>query len=439
MKRKTFLKTSLAAGASFTILPSGLWASTKKNSTMQLAQIGTGRMGQGDMMNALNNGWKSAVNARMVAVCDVDRSRAEDAKKKLLKSYEEKGETAVECQLETDYRKLLARDDIDGVLISTPENWHGLIGVAAAKAGKHIYLQKPLTYSIPEGQELVKAVRKHNVVLQTGSQQRSSVYFRQVCTIIRNNWLGKLQKIEVEVPTDKGRADGEPTPPPADLNYDMWLGPCPEVPYIESRVQPEQGYGRPGWLQVHRYCLGMITGWGSHMYDIAQWGNGTDVDSGPKSIQATGEFPDRGHFNVHVGYQGEAQYDNGVVMTSNNGQPGVKFIAENGWAYCKRGGMDCSDKSLLRRKPSSEEVNLYHSSNHMEDFLLSARVGKDPVCPVEVGHRSNTICVLHDVSMRLNGRKLNWDPVKEELVGDDEANKLIQVPMRAPYTFENYV
>lgn len=438
MKRKTFLKTSLAAGASFTILPSGLWGSTKKNSTMQLAQIGTGRMGQGDMVNALNNGWKSHVNARMVAVCDVDRSRAEDAKNKVIRKYEEKGETGVECQLETDFRKILSRDDIDGVVVSTPENWHALIGVAAANAGKHIYLQKPLTYSIPEGQALVKAVRKNNIVLQTGSQQRSSVYFRQACTIIRNNWLGKLKRIEVEIPTDKGSAGDEPTAPPADFNYDMWLGPCPETPYIESRVHPEQGYSRPGWLQVNRYCLGMITGWGSHMYDIAQWGNGTDVDSGPTQVAAKGEFPDRGHFDVHVGYTGEAQYGNGVVMKSNNGSAGVKFITENGWAHCRRGGMDCSDKELLRRKPGKDEVHLYNSSNHMEDFLLSAREGKDPICPVEVGHRSNTICVLHDISMKLGGRKLNWDPVKEEIVGDAEARKLFHVEMRAPYTFENY-
>ncbi|PXA04588.1 gfo/Idh/MocA family oxidoreductase [Coraliomargarita sinensis] len=438
MKRKTFLKTSLAAGASFTILPSGLWGSSQKNSTMRLAQIGTGRMGQGDMMNALNNGHKSHVNARMVAVCDVDRSRAEDARKKVIRNYENKGESDVDCDLETDFRNILSRDDIDGVVVSTPENWHALIGVAAANAGKHIYLQKPLTYSIPEGKELVKAVRKNNVVLQTGSQQRSSIYFRQICSIIRNNWLGELKKIEVEIPTDKGRADGEATAPPADFNYDMWLGPCPEAPYIESRVHPENNYSRPGWLQVNRYCLGMITGWGSHMYDIAQWGNGTDVDSGPTSIQASGQFPDRGLFDVHVGYEGEAHYGNSVVMTSSNGRPGVKFITEEGWAYCERGGMDCSDKKLLRRKPKKDEVNLYNSSNHMEDFLVSAREGTDPICPVEVGHRSNTICVLHDISMKLGGRKLNWDPTKEEIVGDVEASKLMHVPMRAPYNFENY-
>lgn len=439
MKRKTFLKTSLVAGASLTILPSGLFGSSIKNSTMRLAQIGTGRMGQGDMINALNSGLKDSVNARIVAVCDVDRSRAERAQERVIKTYGRKGETNVECQLETDFRKVLSRNDIDGVIVSTPENWHALIGVAAARAGKHIYLQKPLTYSIPEGKELVKAIRKHNVVLQTGSQQRSSVYFRQICTIVRNNWLGKLKEIEVQVPTDKGRADGEPTPPPSDLNYDMWLGPSPEMPYIESRVQPEEGYSRPGWLQVNRFCLGMITGWGSHMYDIAQWGNGTDVDSGPTEIAAKGEFPDRGHFDVHVDYEGNALYGNGVVLTSRNGSPGVKFITENGWAYCARGNMDCSNKELLRRKPTQDEVNLYNSSNHMQDFLLSAREGKDPVCPVEVGHRSNTICVLHDISMKLGGRKLKWDPVNEVVIGDDEATKLINVPMRAPYTFENYV
>lgn len=434
MKRKTFLKTSLAAGASFTILPSGLWAGSKKNSTMRLAQIGCGRMGRGDMTNALSKGWESELNARVVACCDVDLARAESAAQKVEAFYENKGESKVEVKRYGDYRKLLQKEDIDGIIISTPENWHSLVGIAAANAGKHMYIQKPLTYSIPEGQALVDAVRKNNVVLQTGSQQRSSVYFRQICTIVRNNWLGKLKKIEVEIPTDGGRVDGAPTPPPDNLNYEMWLGPCPEMPYIEARVHPQNGFGRPGWLQVERFCLGMITGWGSHMYDIAQWGNGTDVDSGPTEITAKGEFPDRGLFDVHVGYEGDALYGNGVVMTSRNGRPGVKFITEDGWAYCERGKMDCSDKDLLRRQPTGEETQLYTSKDHMADFLHSAREGTDPVCPVEVGHRSNSICVLHHLSMKLGGRKLNWDPVKEEIVGDPEANALLQVPMREPYT-----
>lgn len=401
---------------------------------MRLAQVGCGRMGRGDMTNAMGRGWGDTLNARVVACCDVDSGRAAAAAQKVEKFYQNKGESKVDVSIYSDYRELLQRDDIDGWIISTPENWHALIGVAAAAAGKHMYIQKPLTYSIPEGQALVDAVRKHKVVLQTGSQQRSSIYFSQICSIIRNEWLGKLKKIEVEVPTDKGRADGEPTPPPETFDYDRWLGPCPKVPYIESRVHPQQGFSRPGWLQVQRHCLGMITGWGSHMYDIAQWANATDTDSGPTSIQATGEFPDRGHFDVHVGYSGEAHYANGVVMTSGNGRPGVKFITEDGWAYCSRGKMDCSDKELLRRKPTADEVQLYSSQDHMADFLQSAREGRDQAAPVEVGHRSNSVCVLHHLSMKLGGRKLNWDPVSEQIIGDPEANAMLQVPMREPYT-----
>lgn len=433
MNRKTFLKTSFAAGASLTILPSGLWASSSKNSTMRLAQIGCGRMGGGDMTNAMNQGGNRALNARVVACCDVDSKRGTDRAQRVKNFYREKGESNIDVSLHSDYRDLLQRDDIDGFLISTPEHWHGLIGIAAANAGKHMYMQKPLTYSIPEGQALVEAVRRNNVVLQTGSQQRSSVYFRQVCSIVRNEWLGKLKRIEVEVPTDTGRADGAPVAPPDNLDYDDWLGPAPEMPYIESRVHPQEEYGRPGWLQVERFCLGMITGWGSHMYDIAQWGIGVDATGGPTSIQVTGEFPDRGLFDVHTRYQGEAHYDNGVVMTSSNGRPGVKFIAERGWAYCRRGEMDCSDKSLLRRQPTATETKLYTSKNQMGDFLQSAREGSDPICPVEVGHRSNTICVLHHLSMKLGGRKLVWDPLQEVIVGDAEANAMLQVPMREPY------
>lgn len=433
MKRRSFLTTSLATGAGLTILPSRVWAGPSKNATLRLAQVGCGRMGRGDMKNALSQGWKDELNARVVACCDVDSARAESAAQLVKKFYSDKGENQVDVQTYADYRELLQRDDIDGLIISTPENWHALVGIAAAEAGKHMYVQKPLTYSIPEGQALVKAVRKNQVVLQTGSQQRSDIRFRQVCTIIRNGWLGKLKKIEVQVPTDRGRADGEPTQAPANLNYDLWLGPCPDVPYIESRVHPQNGFGRPGWLQVERHCLGMITGWGSHMYDIAQWAVGVDHDGGPTEIAAKGEFPDRGHFNVHVGYEGDAVYGNGVIMTSRNGSAGVKFITENGWAYCSRDKMDCSDRELLRRKPTAEETTLYTSLNHMEDFLSSTREGSDPICPVEVGHRSNSVCVLHHVSMKLGGRKLKWDPVTEQVIGDEEANAALQVPMRKPY------
>ena len=434
MKRRTFLKSSLAAGTATLILPTGLLSGPSKNETLQVALIGSGRMGLINMKQALGLGSKAEVNARIVAVCDVDSKRAANAKSTVEKYYREKGEGNIDVKAYGDFRDVLARSDIDAVIVATPENWHGLIGIAAANAGKHIYLQKPLTYSIPEGKALVAAVRANNVVLQTGSQQRSSVYFRQVCTIIRNNWLGELKTIEVEVPTDKGRADFTAMDVPQSLNYDSWLGPCEDAPYTEVGVHPQNGLGRPGWLQVERYCLGMITGWGSHMYDIAQWGMGTDHDSGPVEISATGNFPDRGLFNVHVGYQGEALYQNGVRMISRNGSPGVKFITDNGWAHCSRGGFKCSDMELLRRKPRDHETSLYNSSNHMTDFLTAVRTGQDPACPVEVGHRSNSICVLHHLSMKLGGRKINWDPKTQEPVGDDQVTSMLNVPMRAPWT-----
>lgn len=434
MKRRDFLKSSAVSGSATLILPTGLWSSPSKNETLQVALIGSGRMGLTNMKQALGLGSKAGVNARVVAVCDVDSIRAANAKSTVEEYYREKGETKIDVKAYGDFREVLARKDIDAVIVATPENWHALIGIAAAIAGKHIYLQKPLTYSIPEGQALIAAVRANNVVLQTGSQQRSSIYFRQVCTIIRNNWLGELKTIEVEVPTDKGRADFKAMDIPQHLNYDMWLGPCEDAPYTEAGVHPQTGLGRPGWLQVERYCLGMITGWGSHMYDIAQWGMGTDHDSGPVEISATADLPDRGIFNVHVGYQGEALYNNGVRMISKNGNPGVKFVTENGWAYCSRGGFKCSDQELLRRGPQDNEVSLYQSSNHMTDFLTSVRSGKDPICPVEVGHRSNSICVLHHLSMKLGGRKINWNPKTQEPVGDDEVTSKLNIQMRSPWT-----
>jgi predicted dehydrogenase len=379
-------------------------------------------------------GIKPDVNARVVAVCDVDLKRAASAAQLVKKFYQERDQADGEVEIFQDFRELLARDDIDAVTISAPDHVHAILAVAAAKAGKHIYLQKPLTYTVAEGQKLVRAVRDNGVVLQTGSQQRSSVYFRQVCTIVRNQWLGALKAIEVEVPTDRGSAKFEAMPVPESLNYDMWLGPAAEVPYTESGVHPQKGFSRPGWLQRERYCRGMITGWGAHMYDIAQWGAGTDVDSGPTKVSATGEFPDRGLFDVHVGYSGDAEYANGVVLRSRNGNPGVKFIMEDGWAYCSRGKMDCSNRELLRRKPKDGEIKLYESSNHMQDFLSSARAGTDPICPVEVGHRSNTVCVLHHISMKHGGRTLEWDPQTETIKNDPEASKMLDLPEREPWT-----
>jgi myo-inositol 2-dehydrogenase / D-chiro-inositol 1-dehydrogenase len=401
--------------------------------TLQIGCIGTGRQGRTDMRACLQQGLDPKARARIIAVCDVDANRAALAKAEVEKFYAEQLPDAPHHPVAVyrDYRELLARRDIDGVTISTPDHWHALNAIHAAEAGKDIYIQKPLTYSIHEGKALVKAVRRHKVVLQTGSQQRSDPRFRHACELVRNGRIGKLQQIHVTLPPDSGTGNREPMPVPENLDYDLWLGPAAFEPYTEHRVHPQQGFGRPGFLQVERHCLGMITGWGSHMFDIAQWANGSD-DTGPVEIQARGEFPDRGLFDVHTHFEAEGTYANGVRLTAKTDSPGVRFTGENGWLFVGRGVVQAHDPAVLEEKIGDEEIKLYVSNNHMLNFLECMRTRKDPVCPVETGHRSNTVCVLTHIAMKL-GRKLRWDPRAEGFINDSEANALASIPYRQPW------
>jgi predicted dehydrogenase len=433
MTRRHFLKSTALAVTAPTIVPSTIFGRQAPSYTLQMGCIGTGRQGQGDMQELIYRGLE--VGARVVAVCDVDQHRMEDAQWLAEKIYAaELDKTSYKgCAAYTDFRELLAREDIDGVLIVTPDHWHAAHAIAAADAGKDIYLEKPLTYSIAEGRKLVTAVRRNKRILQVGSQQRSSTYFLIACELVRNRRIGQLHTIKVWLPEDQGTGDPQPAPVPKNLDYDFWLGPAPQAPFTEHRVHPQRNYGRPGWLQIQQYCHGMITGWGSHMNDIAQWGNGTE-DTGPVVIQAKASFPDRGLFDVHTTYRSEAKYANGVRLIQETGDPaGVRFEGDKGWIFVKRGAIDASDRDILRQKVQEGEIKLYKSSNHMKNFLECMRTRKDPVAPVEVGHRSNTICVMTHIAMKL-GRKLEWDPVAERFVDDEEANLWLDYPHREPWT-----
>jgi predicted dehydrogenase len=433
MKRRDFLK---AAGVSLmapAILPRRLFAQTAPSDTMLLGVIGTGRQGQGDMQELIYRGLESG--ARIIAVCDIDTHRLDNAQWVAEKIYAAELGQAIYLGIDVyrDFRELLARPDIDGVLIVSPDHWHALHGIAAARAGKDIYLEKPLTYSISEGRRLVEAVRQNNSILQVGSQQRSSIYFRMASEAARNQRIGKLQTIRVWLPEDQGTGDPTEMPIPKNLNYDSWLGPAPQAPFSQDRVHPQMSYERPGWLQIGQYCHGMITGWGAHMNDIAQWGNGSD-DSGPVEIEAKGEFPDRGLFDVHTTFHAEALYANGVRLVMETGDPpGVRFEGDRGWVFVTREEITASDPALLRQEAGENEIRLYQSSNHMKNFLECMRTRKEPVAPVEVGHRSNTICILAHIAMKL-GRKLRWDPQAERFLDDDEANNWLDYPHREPWT-----
>jgi len=439
--RRTVLKSAAVAAAP-AIVPSSVFGQNAPSNAILAAGIGVGRMGKWDIENCLYQGLDR--NVRVVAVCDADSLRSRAHAQKLQGIYKQRTGKEAEVKAYTDYREVLGHKDIDVVTIGTPDHWHGLIAIAAANAGKNIHVQKPLTHTIAEGQKLVKAVRKNKVILQVGSQQRSSMHFRIVCELVRNNVLGKLETIEVVIPSDGGWGDPIAQTVPETLNYDMWLGPAPFKPYDERRVHPQNGYGRPGWLQIEDYCRGMITGWGSHMYDIAQWALGCDVDGGPKDVMAVAEFPQRGLWDVHLGYIGEANYPNGVKMISHDGSPGVKFIGENGWIWVQRGMFKAAPVDLLKTKLPDDAVRLPVSKEHMSNFLDAVREGKDPIAPVEVGHRSNSVCVIHHIAMKL-GRRLRWDSKAEkfvqenpnnrrQMIDDDEANAYLDYERRAPYT-----
>jgi myo-inositol 2-dehydrogenase/D-chiro-inositol 1-dehydrogenase len=431
--RRKFLKVATASVVAPAIVPSSVFGKSSPNNTMLIGCVGVGRQGQGDMQELIYRGLE--VGARVVAVCDVDRHRMEDSQWLAEKIYAlEFGKSSYKgCAAYRDFRELLARKDIDGVLIVTPDHWHAAHAIAAANASKDIYLEKPLTYSIAEGWKLVKAVRLNKRILQVGSQQRSSTYFLMACELTRNQRIGKLHTIHVWLPEDQGTGDFTPMPIPKNLDYNSWLGPAPEAPFSEDRVHPQRNYSRPGWLQVEQYCRGMITGWGSHMNDIAQWGNATD-ETGPVEIEAKADFPDRGLFDVHTTFRAEAGYANGVRLIMETGDPaGVRFQGDKGWIFVQRGEIQASDQEILRQKIRDDEVNLYHSTNHMKDFLECMRSRKDPVAPVEVGHRSNTICVMTHIAMKL-GRKLRWDPEAERFIDDEEANRWLDYPHRKPWT-----
>lgn len=430
------LKMAAAGLALPAILPAcaALPKKRRSNDTMRLGVIGVGRQGRGDMGHILRVGLEPEIDARVVAIADVDSNRAALGRVMVEEFYagQRPDEPRARVATFSDYRDLLARSDIDGVLICTPDHWHAFNGIDAAAARKDIYIQKPITYSIEEGKALVKAVRRNRVILQTGSQQRSDATFRRACQIVRNGRLGKLESIHVGLPADSGTGNPEPMPVPVNLDYDRWLGPAEYAPYTEHRVHPQEGFGRPGYLQVERHCLGMITGWGSHMFDTAQWGNGTD-ESGLAEIQATAEFPDRGLFNVHTNFEAEGVYANGVKLTASTGPAGVRFNGEKGWLFVGRGVLEASDPQLIEEGSEEGPVQLYVSDNHYRNFLECMRTRKDPICPVEVGHRSNTVCGTIHIAMKL-GRRLHWDHRAERFIDDDEANSMLSAPYRAGWS-----
>jgi predicted dehydrogenase len=333
-----------------------------------------------------------------------------------------------DCAMTKDFREVLARPDIDTVMISTPDHWHTLISVMAMRAGKDVQCEKP-TLTIGEGKVLIDAVRKHKKVFQTSTEDRSIPVYHRMAELVRNGRIGKLQRIEVILPKQPTTA-GNPTPEaiPSDLDYEMWLGPAPFAPYTRDRVHFN-------FRWIWDYSGGIICDWGTHLFDTAQWGNDTEL-SGPVEIDGRGTHWEGGLYNTVKDYDVTFRYANGVIMTCKPGNPSIKFIGSDGWVGNTgwRGPLEASSKAVLNSEIGPGEVRLYTNvKGEHDDFLKCVKSRKDPYFPVEIGHRVSTVCHLANLSIRL-GRKLKWDPVAEQFENDAEANAMMTRPMRAPWT-----
>jgi predicted dehydrogenase len=413
--RREFLRSSVVTAAAFavpTIVPSSVFGADAPSNRITIGSIGLGGMGTGNM-----KGFKGKSGSQVVAVCDVDAGHREKARQTA--GLDEKSSY-------NDFRDLLARDDIDAVVVATPDHWHVPTSIAAVKAGKDVYCEKPLTLTIGGGRALADAVKRYGRVLQTGSQQRSGSEFRKACELVRNGRIGKLHTIKVGIPGNNRKCPPtwEAKDVPEGFDYDLWLGPAPWEPYTEQRCHYQFRF-------ILDYSGGQMTNWGAHYLDIAQWGNGAD-DTGPVEIEGKGDFPESGLFTTAKKVDITYTYANGVKLLLTTGGGNTRFEGSDGWVFVTRGKIDAEPKSLLQEKIGADEIKLYNSRDHKQNFLDCIKSRKDPIASAEIGHRSSTVCHLGNIAMLL-GRKLKWDPKKERFINDSAADSMIVRSMRSPW------
>ncbi|HOW66761.1 MAG TPA: Gfo/Idh/MocA family oxidoreductase [Candidatus Paceibacterota bacterium] len=398
------------------------------NDRPNIALIGCGGMGTGDGQNATRFG-------NLVAVCDVDENHLNSAAKRLSRNTSEPAKY-------TDFRKVLERDDIHIIINGTPDHWHTLINMAAAKAKKDVYGEKPLTLTIDEGKRLVQTVRDRKTVLQTGSQQRSDRQFRLACELVRNGRIGKLQTVTVYLPAGLVGGPFQSSPTPAGLNWDMWLGQAPKVDYVKERCHSTFRW----WFE---YSGGPMTDWGAHHNDIARWAMGLEAPTAVEGRALT--KPVEGGFNTPSEFEVTFTWANGVthivkttkddspfgqILKENGQRNGIKFEGSEGWIWVNRAELDASNVSLYKTPLPDNAERLEVSRDHMGNFFECVRSRKDPVAHAEIGHRSASVCHLAAIAVRL-GRKLQWDGKSDRFVGDGaaEGNALVVREMRKPYDY----
>ena len=425
--RREWLKRAVAvAGAPYVVGASALGAGgrTAPSDRVVMGCIGTGGRGRLNMRGLMTYG------AKVVAVCDVDaRQRARAIHE--VKNYYACSAVAEKypgCAEHADFRELLARDDIDAVMIATPDHWHVPIALAAVRAGKDIYVEKPLGMTIAEGQALRDAVRQYGAVFQHGTEQCSMRQFRHACELVRNQYIGELRTIKVACPGGRATGPQPVMPVPKGLDWDMWLGPAPWAPFTAARLHAK-------WYFISDYATsGFVAGWGIHHVDMAQWALDAD-HTGPVEIEGRGVFPANGLYDTPLTWSIDYTYANGVrVNFTDNGQnrQGVRFEGTDGWIHVTRGGIDAHPKSLLATTIGPNEVRLYRCGNDDRNFVECVKSRSETCSPVEAAHRSTTVCYLGYIAILL-GRRLRWNPEEERFVDDPEADRYLTQAMREPW------
>jgi len=451
ISRRRFLKTVsgasiAAAGFPYFVPACALGQARTTGRAAPSGRIVIGCIGVGGQGTSNMNAFMNNPDTQVVAVCDVERGRAayrgstfgrEPAKQLVEKYYaNQKGSgTYKGCAAYSDFRELLARKDIDAVSVCTPDHWHGLISIAAARAGKDIYCEKPLANTVFEGRVIADTVKRYGRILQTGTHERSNDSVRFACELVRNGRIGKLQTISINLPCDEPHhaeiiknAGPQPEMPVAEgFDYDFWLGPTPDEPYTERRCHF-------WWRFILHYGGGEMTDRGADIIDIAQLGNGTD-SSGPVEITAKGKRLPKGLYDVFMEYEFEFKYANGVQMVGKSeGTRGLKFEGDKGWIFIHihGGRLEAEPESLLKEVIGPNELHLGRSPGHQRNWLDCVKSRSEPIAPAEVGHRTGTICHLTNIAL-LTEKPIKWDPKAERVTNNTEADMMLTRPMRNPW------
>ncbi|TWU22407.1 Glucose--fructose oxidoreductase precursor [Novipirellula galeiformis] len=442
LTRRRWIATAGAAIAAPAIVPSSVLGANAPSNRINVALIGCGNQSRADLPSMLRQ-----PDAQVVAVCDVNRGSdgyarpehflgREPAQKKVNEYYAQKTRSGEfkGCDAYADFRDVLAREDVDAVMIVLPDHWHALATIKACEAGKDVYCQKPMSLTIHDGQQMIKAVRKHERILQTGSQYRSNSVVRRMCELVRNGRIGEVKRaVSIINGSGAGPAPGwSEMPVPAGFDYDMWLGPAPMAPYHIDRCLYR--------FRFHQdYSGGQVTNTGAHATDIVQWALGKD-GTGPVEFenQEGTVWPPQGHlYTTAMKAHFRARYADGIEFVCRTQDPGfgARIEGTEGWVQFTVNNMkevEASSDAIKNSVIGPDEIHLPVSKNHYRNFLDSVKSRKDPIEPVEVGHRTASICHAGNIAMRLN-RKLQWDPNAERFLDDDQANEMLQRPYRKPW------